>query len=152
MAQSAFSLMSHLWADHRLSRTTKLRLYRVCVCCCEACTLKSTVIRSINGSNSRCLHVMKGEHYPETATAPAYDLVLVLRRRRLRYLGHVLRMPADRMVRCALMALVIYARHYPTGSLFNDCQGIALPQLVPMASSRTTWRAKTWRVKVASLS
>ena len=46
---------------------------------------------------------MTGEHYREMATAPAYDLVLAVRRRRLRYLGHVLRMPADKMVRCALM-------------------------------------------------
>ena len=44
-------------------------------------------------------------YYRETATVPAYDLVLAVRRRRLRYLGHVLRMPADKMVRCALMAL-----------------------------------------------
>ena len=144
IAQSAFSSLNHLWADHRLSRTTKLRLYRVC---CEAWTLNGTVIRSINGFNSRCLHIMRGEHYRETATAPAYDLVLAVRRRRLRYLGHVLRMPADRMVRCALMALVIDASHYPTGSLFSDCQGIALPQLVAMASSRSLWRAK-----VASIS
>ena len=139
-------------ADHRLSRTTKLRLYRVCVCsslthCCEAWTLNRTVIRSINGFNSRCLHVMTGEHYRETASAPAYDLVLAVRRRRVRYLGHVLRTPADRMVRCALMALVIDASHYPMGSLFSDCQGIALPQLVTMASSRSLWRAK-----VASIS
>ena len=103
IAQSAFSSLSHLWADHRLSRTTKLRLYRICVCsslthCCEAWTLNRTVTRSINGFNSRCLHVMTGEHYRETATAPAYDLMLAVRRRRLRYLGHVLRMAADRMV------------------------------------------------------
>ena len=152
IAQPAFSSLSHLWADHWLSRTTKLRLHRVCVCsslthCCEAWTLNRTVIRSINGFSSRCLHVMTGEHYQETATAPAYNLVLAVRRRCLRYLGHVLRMPADRMVRCALMALVIDASHYPTGSLFSDCQGIALPQLVAMVSSHSTWRAN-----VASLS
>ena len=141
IAQSAFSSLSHLWADQRLSRTTKLRLYRFFVCsslthCCKAWTLNRTVMRSINGFNSRCLHVMTGEHYRETATAPAYDLVLAVRRRRLRYIGHVSRMPSDRMVRCALMAPVIDASHYPKGSLFSDCQGIALPQLVAMASSR----------------
>ena len=38
---------------------------------------------------------MTGDHYRETATAPPYDLVLAVRRRRLRYLGHALRMPAD---------------------------------------------------------
>ena len=68
-------ILSHLWADHRLSRTTKLRLYRVCVCsslihCCEAWTLNRTVTRSINWFNSRCLHIMTFEHYRETATAP----------------------------------------------------------------------------------
>ena len=152
IAQSAFSTLSHLWADHRLSRATKLRLYRVCVCsslthCCEACTLNRAVTRSINGFNSRCLHVLTGEHYRETAIAPAYDLVLAVRRRRLRCLGHVLRMPAERMVRRALMALVSDSVMYPTGSLFSDCQGGALPQIVAMASTRTIWRAK-----VASLS
>ena len=74
IAQSAYSSLSHLCTDHRLSRTTNLRLYRVCVCsslkhCCEAWTLIRTVTRSINGFNSRCLHVMAGKHYRETATA-----------------------------------------------------------------------------------
>ena len=90
---------------------------------------------------------MTGEHYRETATAQAYDLVLAVRRRRLRYLGHVLRMAADRMVRCALMPLVSGSVIYPTGSLFSDCQGVPLPQLVAMAANRAMWRAK-----VASLS
>ena len=85
---------------------------------------------------------MTGEHYRETAIAPAYDLVLAVRRRRLCNLSHVLRMPADRMVRCALMALVVDDSHYPTDSLFSDCQGIALPQLVALASSRSMWHAK----------
>ena len=51
---------------------------------------------------------MTGEHYRETATSPAYDLELVIRSRRLRYSGHVLRMPTDRTVLCALMPLVTY--------------------------------------------
>ena len=124
IALSAFSSLGHLWADHRLSRRTKLRLYRVCVCsslthtAARPGTLNRTVMRSINGFNSRCLHVMTGEHHRETETAPAYDLVLAVRRRRLRYLVHVLRMPADRLVRCALLALVSESVRYPTGSLF----------------------------------
>ena len=57
------------------------------------------------------------------------------------------RLPADRMVQCALMALLSDSVMYPTGSLFSDCQGVALPQLVAMAANRAMWRAK-----VASLS
>ena len=94
---------------------------------------------AVNGFNSLCLQVMTGEHYRELTTVPAYDLVLAVRRCCLRYLGHVLRMPADRMVRGSLMSDSI---QYPTGSLFSDCQGVALPQLVVMASNRAMWRAK----------
>ena len=32
VAQAAFGSLSHLWSDHRLSRATKLRLYRISVC------------------------------------------------------------------------------------------------------------------------
>ena len=59
----------------------------------------------------------------------------------------MLRMPADRMVRGALMALVVDSSQYLTDSLLSDCQGDALPQLVAMMSYRLMWRAK-----VASLS
>ena len=82
IAQSAFNSLSHLWAEHRLSRIAKPRL------------------------------------------------LLVVRRRRLHYLGHVLRMPADRMVRWALIALVMDSSQYTKGSRFSDCQGVALSQLI----------------------
>ena len=48
----------------------------------------------------------------------------------------------SRMVRCALMALVMNSSRYPMGSLFSDCQGVALPQLVAVASNRSMWHAK----------
>ena len=96
------------------------------------------------------------EHYRETATAPAYDLVLAVRRWSLRYIGHVIRMPAERMVRRALMALLSDIVVYPTGSLFSALTSIiievsgsvtALTQRVAMASNSAMCRAK-----VASLS
>ena len=66
VAQAAFGSLSHMWGDHRLSRATKLRLYRISVCStlthsCEAWTLTRTVVRMINGFNSRCLHAITGE-------------------------------------------------------------------------------------------
>ena len=68
ITQSAFGSLSHLWADHRLSRATKLMLYRLSVCCsltrcCTTWTITSTVVRRINGFNSRFLHVVTGEDY-----------------------------------------------------------------------------------------
>ena len=152
IAQAAFGSLNHLWTDHRLSRETKLRLYKLFVCsfltpCCTAWALTRTVIRMINGFNIRCLHVITGEDYRATATTPVHDLVLAVRKRRMRYLGHVLRLPPDRIVRCSLIALVKGGTYYPEGSLFSDCEVDGLRQLIETATNRPAWRAK-----VASLS
>ena len=73
IAQAAFGSLSHLWTDHRLSRETKLRLYRLSVCssmthCCTIWAITRTVRRMINGFNSRCRHVITGGG--TTATRP----------------------------------------------------------------------------------
>ena len=127
IAQAAYGSLSHLWSDHRLSRATKLRLYRVSVCStlthsCEAWTLTRTVVRS-------CLHAITGEDYRTTATVPVYNLVLVLR------------LPAESIVRRSLLALVKGGAQYPEGSLFSDCEA-ALPQLEALSLDRSAWRDK----------
>ena len=147
IAQAAFGSLSHLWTDHRLSRETKLRLYRLSVCsslthCCTAWALTRTVRRMINGFNSRCIHVITGMDYRDTATTPVYDLVLAVRKRRMRYLGHVLRLPQDRIVRRSLIALVKGGTYYPEASLFSDCEVDGLHQLMMLATNRSAWRAK----------
>ena len=55
--------------------------------------------------NSRCLHEITGEEYRDTAISPAYNLLLAVRQRRLRYLGHLLRLPRDSVVRRTLIAM-----------------------------------------------
>ena len=118
IAQAVFGSLIHLWTDHRLSRETKLRLYKLSLCssltnCCTAWALTRTVTRMVNGFNSRSLHVITGEDYRVTSTTPVYDLVLDVRKRRMRYLGHVLRLPPDRIVRRSLIALVKGGTCYP---------------------------------------
>ena len=66
IAQTTFGSLSNIWADHRLSRALKLRTYQLAVCSTlthssEAWTLTAAVMRSINGFNSRCLHVITGQ-------------------------------------------------------------------------------------------
>ena len=139
IAQLAFGSLSHLWSDHRLSRATKLRLSRLSVCStltysCEAWSFTRTEVRMI-------LHAITAEDYRTTATAPAYDLVLAVRKRRLRCFGHVLRLPAESIVRRSLLARVKGGTHYPEGSLFSDCEA-GLPQLEALALDRPPWRAK----------
>ena len=121
IAQAAFASLSHLWTDHRLSRNLKLRLYNLCACStlthsCEAWNLTKAVSRILNGFNSRCLHVITGEEYRVTAVSPAYNLLLSVRQRRLRYLGHLLRLPHDSVVRRTLIAMAGGGNRYPEGS------------------------------------
>ena len=80
------------------------------------------VVKMINGFNSRCLHRVTGKSYRTTATAPDYNLVLAIRRRRLRYVGHILRMDSDRLVKRCLTAYVRGGISPPAGSLLMDCE------------------------------
>ena len=107
---------------------------------CEVWNLTRMVVHMINGFNSRCLHVITGEDYRTTATVPAYNLELAVRKRRLRYLGHVLRLPVESIVRRSLLALVKEGMQYPEGSLFSDCEA-ALPQLEALSLDHSAWRA-----------
>ena len=53
----------------------------------------------INGWNARSLAVMSGRQIKDEARKPSFDLVSALRVRRLRWLGHVLRMDDRRLVK-----------------------------------------------------
>ena len=50
-------------------------------------------------------HRITGRSYREEATKPSYDLLAARRTRRHHWLGHILRMAADRLVRRAVLAL-----------------------------------------------
>ena len=145
IAQTTFGSLCSIWRDHRLACALKLRTYQLAVCstlthASEAWTLTEPVMRSVvNGFNSRCLHVITGQDYRVTATAPEYDLFREIRQRHLRYLGHILRMRESRVVRRALVALAKCGTVYPTGSLFMDCQAMEMDQLV--AQRRGAWNA-----------
>ena len=151
IAQTTFGSLSNIWADHRLSRALKLRTYQLAVCSTlthssVAWTLTATVMRSINGFNSRCLHVITGQDYRHTATAPVFDLVRAIRQRRLLYLGHILRMPESRVVRRALMALTVNGTQYPEGSLLMDCPTIPFADIEALAQRRATWNTMVNRL------
>ena len=142
IAQAAFSSLSKLWNDHRLPLSMKIRMYSTAVCstlthACESWDLTPDVAKSIIGFNSRCLHIITGKNYSETATNPDLNLLLKIRKRRLRYLGHVLRMEDQRLVKRTLLAYV-----YPTpppGSLLDDCNGKSVDTLIELAADRKRW-------------
>ena len=147
IAQSRFSSLHHIWKDHRLPRSMKIRLYRSSVCstlthACEAWDLTVDVRTMLNGFNSRCLHTITNKSHHETAVNPEYNLLLAIRRRRLRYLGHVLRMDPSILVRRTLKAYVNGGRSVPEGSLLEDCEPISFDELARLSRNRRIWRGR----------
>ena len=151
IAQAEFGALWSFWQDRRLPVSMKLRMYRLAVCwtlihASEAWSLTEETRRKLNGFNSRCLHVITGRPYRETATEPIYDLLLDIRRRRLRYLGHLLRMDPSRLVRRTLLAYLYGGGSIPKGSLLQDCPDMPLDSLVALAKKDNgrTWRKLVW--------
>ena len=99
----------------------------------------------LNGFNSRQLdlHRITGRSYREEANTPSHDLLTAARTRRHQRLGHILRMPADRLVRHAVLALGQRAGPpYKAGSLLMDTP-FPLDELVLRAADRRGWARDT---------
>ena len=92
---------------------------------------------TLNGFNSRQLHRITGRSYIDEATKPSYDLLTAVWTRRHHWLGHILRIPADRLVRRAVLALGQRAGpQYQTGILLMDTP---LPLNILCNSDRLVW-------------
>ena len=136
--------LSHIWSDNRLPCQLKLRLYAACVCSTlthgsEAWTLTPCAMKALNGFNSRKLHRITGRPYRDEATHPSYDLLAAIRLRRHRWLGHILRMPPERLLHRAVRALGQRGGPpYQPGSLLMDAT-LPMDQLSLRATDRTLW-------------
>ena len=133
--------LNYLWSDNRLTLSLKLRIYAASVCSTlthgsEAWMLTPRSLATLNGFNSRQLHRITGRSYREEATKPSYELLTAVRTRRHHSLGHILRMPTDRLVRRAVLALGQRAGPpYQPGSLLMDTH-LPLNELVQRATDR----------------
>ena len=146
VAQAAFSGLHHFWRDHRLPISMKMRLYKAAVCsslthACEAWDLTDSILRTINGFNSRCLSIILKSDIHDMAANPPFDLVLSVRKRRLRFLGHVLRMEHDILVLRTLLVLTKGGTDYPEGSLFMDVEHLTYEEVVCLAQDKRSWKA-----------
>ena len=120
----------------------KLRLYAACVCSTlthgsEAWTLTPSAMKALNGFTSRQLHRITGRPYRDEATHPAYDLLAAIRLRRHRWLGHILRMPPERLLHRAVRALG--QRGGPPYHGRHTAHGPALPERHLSDSMGTRW-------------
>ena len=69
-----------------------------------------------------------------------FNLLRSIRQRRLRYLGHILRLPPERLLRKALFAYVLGSDSVPEGSLIADYpEHLPLGDLVTISADRKRW-------------
>ena len=66
---------------------------------------------------------------------PPFDLLITNQKRRLRYLGHILRMEPDRQI-TIILALIKGSIDYTKPSLFMDVENSTLEDLVRLAQDR----------------
>jgi ribonuclease HI len=148
-ARSVFGSMRHIWNNSDIPERLKIQLYKAGVCSVltyahETWTLNEATCRRLNGWNCRCLVKITGKEYREEATTPTFDLVTALRARRLRWLGHILRMPEERLIRQVALRQGTPATNkaIPAGGLFMDApEHSTVPELLAIAGDREKWRA-----------
>ena len=98
MAKTRAGTLRHIWSA-KLPMDLKLRLYIACCCSIlvwgsEAWTLDEKACRCINGANAYMLSHITGKSKREEATAKTttFDILAWIRARRLRWVGHILRL------------------------------------------------------------
>ena len=133
LAAAAFSSMGKIWYNQNIDRRIRVMLYEACVRSvllygCHAWTLKSTIIQKIRAFDNTRLrrimnvwwHEMRTNRSVQTAAfkervATHGDIETIVKRRQLRWIGHVLRMPPDRLPRRAMMCYAANEWKRPPG-------------------------------------
>ena len=144
-ASSRFKQLHHIWSDVSLPLKLRLQLYTSSVVSIlthsfEAWKLTDAVIRKLRGWNGRCLAIIvtgkcEQDEIKLQTSQPVFNLVNHLRVRRLRWLGHILRLDESRLLRRVLLKFnFIYPDGYPEGSILMDAPDhVEIRDLIPMA-------------------
>ena len=109
-------LMKRAWENEKLTTKTKVLIYQACVVTsllygCESWTLYAHQERKLNTFHLRCLRKILGIKWQDKVTnnevlekAGLQSMFTILRKRRLRWLGHVERMDENRIPKQMLYA------------------------------------------------
>ena len=147
MARQRFGKLRHIWTNKELHLNLRLRLYKSCVCSVltygsEAWQLHEEARRTLNGANSQMLSIITGKtpHQEASAKWRTFDLVAWIRARRLQWVGHILRMGPERMVKQAVFELF----KAPTkGNLLMDVPAVdSWKELCTRAQNKEAWRER----------
>ena len=94
----------------------------------------------INGANARslCRFTGKDTHQEASARTRSYDLIKAIKQRRFKWLGHLLRMRGDRLVKLAVR--VQFARGQDGGFFVDLPYHLSLEEIEELAQERKIWK------------
>ena len=111
-SKARFRQLHEVWRSKILNKKLKIQLYRSAVISIlvyghEAWDLTPTMMITLNGWNSRCVALITGREIRQEAgrMGQTFDLVADLRVRRLKWVGHVLRMDDSGYVKQSIKAV-----------------------------------------------
>ena len=139
--------MRAIWSSRSTPIKLKLRIYKSGVCSrltygSETWRLDERTCAMLNGANSRMVARItnKTPHEEASPTTRSFDVVRWIRARRLTWVGHILRMDADRLVHKAIKFM---SENRSTGDLLMDVpKGFTWDEMQKLTSDRVVWRGR----------
>ena len=153
MAKSRAGTLRHIWATG-LSLDLKLRLYIACCCSImvwgsEAWILDEEARKCINGANAFMLSHITGKTKKEEATqaTTTFNIIAWIRARRLRWVGHILRLPDTRLIK---QTLKVIFDNQQDGDILMDVEEDDWEQMQRAArmDDKKLWRTRVNKIRL----
>ena len=99
---------------------------------------------AINGANARCLNRItgRGVHVEASTRSRTFDLVGAIRKRKYKWLGHIMRMKRCRLVK---HAVAVQFANGKSGDIFMDAPtNFTYRMLEQLAQLRSRWRQRNF--------
>jgi hypothetical protein len=147
-AKSRFGKLRHIWDSGVFPVSAKLRLFEAAVVSvlvygCEAWTLDEAMMSSLRGWCAKCVTRFTGKSIREENRHPTYPLVQKVQQRRLKWVGHILRLEESSLIQQVVLELVkegVCGSVLPAGSLLMDVPKFSsVWELMEMAGDRQYW-------------
>ena len=110
---------------------------------CEAWQMTQQAKAKINGANAKCMSRITGLTIAQEASSKTrtYDLLRAINKRKLEWLGHILRMPDVPSVRLVKTAVKVQYRMGMQGNMLENAPPTnSFAELEQLAQNRKKWK------------
>ena len=157
MAQTRAGQLRHVWSAAILHLRLRMRLYMSAVCSimvygAEGWLLTREVCRKLNGANAKMVARITGQTPKQEATTGTrtFDVVKRIRARRFKWLGEILRMDDERMVKKAVR--VIFDNRQEGDLLMDVPDDMGWDELVGWVRDQSAWKNRYLNIRSSNIS